>query len=151
MKYYFAARYNRHPEMRSYRDDLQRFVPGAIVTSRWIDCHGGELDASFTPEKLNADPKECWRLAGQVDLEDLDQSDVIVSFTGDGGGGKGGRHIEHGIAIAYTKMHRLDNIGWEFRLVLVGPRENIFHCHPKTEVFDSWDAFLVTERERFRL
>ena len=85
--YYFAAR----------RDRLVATIPNAIVTSRWIDCHNDELEQSYTPEVLNADPAGCWKY-GRDDLNDLNAADVIVSFTGQGGGGKGGRHVEHGYA-----------------------------------------------------
>jgi hypothetical protein len=134
-RYYFATRYSRHPEMRDYRAELLAALPDAVVTSRWIDCHEGELDASFTPEVLGADPAGCWKY-GEHDLEDLDEADAIVSFTGPGG--KGGRHIEHGYAIAMRGK----------RLVLVGPRENIFHCHPRTEAYADWAEFLAAEVRR---
>jgi len=150
MKYYFAGRYSRNAELRQYRDELTAAVPGARVTSRWIDLHPdivGGLAQSFTPEALSADPASCWRF-GQHDLEDLALSDAIVSFTG-AGGGKGGRHVEHGIAIAFahTRLWTGD-AGNAFRLIVVGPRENIFHTHPATEVFATWATFLVTEIAR---
>lgn len=143
--YYFAARYSRHVELRGYRDQLIAAVPGAQVTSRWIDLHNGELEASYTPEVLNAKPNECWR-HGQSDIEDLAAAEAIVSFTGDGGGGKGGRHIEHGIAISYADNAPL--LAGSFRLIVVGPREHIFHCHPATEVYASWLEFLDYEVNR---
>lgn len=155
VKYYFAARYSRNAELRKYRDELHTAltvngVQLAQVVSSWIDQHEGKLENSYSPEYLNANPEECWKY-GQIDCEDLAYSQVIVSFTGDGGGGKGGRHIEHGIAIAY-----FDNHPWApaakllepFRLVVVGPRENIFHCHPATEQFNTWDEFLQQEYSR---
>ena len=133
--YYFAARYSRHPEMRAYRDEIEAALD-AKVTSRWIDCHNDELENSYTPEQLNADPDGCWR-HGAHDLEDLEDADVLVSFTGNGGGGKGGRHIEHGFFLATAGGGR--------RVVIVGPRENIFHCHPGTEAYPDWAAFLAHE------
>lgn len=150
--YYFAARYSRNAELRGYRDQLVAAIPGAVVTSRWIDCHEdivGGLEQSFTPEALAADPVGCWQF-GQHDLEDLASADAIVSFTGEGGGGKGGRHIEHGLAIAYVDNHpwTAGAAGDRFRLIVIGPRENIFHCHPATEVHDSWSAFLAGEGNR---
>ena len=45
--YYFAARYSRHPEMRDYRDQLLHALPYRRVTSRWIDMHGDELEATI--------------------------------------------------------------------------------------------------------
>ena len=141
MRYYFAGRYSRHAELAGYRAQLQ-LIPDAFVTSRWIDCHDGELEASYTPEALNAHPSDCWK-HGQADMDDLVIADAIVSFTGDGGGGKGGRHIEHGIALAISARRAGDE--WPFRLIVVGPRENIFHCHPATEVYADFGDFLVHE------
>lgn len=120
MKIYLAARYSRNPEMREHRDALE--AAGHVVTSRWIDQHGGELEESFTPERLDRDPDFCGRFA-LVDVEDLEGADMVVSFTGNGGGGKGGRHVEFGLAAALKK-----------RLVLIGPRENVFHCLPQVMV-----------------
>ncbi len=143
--YYFAARYSRHPEMRTYRDQMEAAVLEAAVSSRWIDCHDDELEQSYTPEALNADPAGCWQ-HGQHDLEDLDRAEVIVSFTGEGG--KGGRHIEHGYAIALHHIADLSQYSPTYmpmRLIIVGPRENIFHCHPDTEVYPDFAAFLEHE------
>lgn len=139
MLYYFAARYSRHAELAGYRDRLA-LIPGAEVTSRWIDCHDGELESSYTPEALAADPASCWQ-HGQADMDDLLKADVIVSFTGNGGGGEGGRHIEHGAALGDYER------GLRIRLIVVGLRENIFHCHPATEVFADFDAFFAHEFE----
>ena len=33
------------------------------------------------------------------------------------------------------------------RLIVVGPRENIFHCHPATEVYPDFGAFLAHEKD----
>jgi hypothetical protein len=137
--YYFAGRFSRNKELARYRDELEEVIPEAYVTSRWIDCHpdivGGQK-TSATPEQLADDPDEFWKF-GKHDIEDLDCSETIVSFTDTIGGGKGGRHFEHGYAIATEK-----------RIVLIGPRENIFHCHPYTEVFPTWKTFLENEREK---
>lgn len=141
MRYYFAGRYSRHAELARYRDQLV-LIPNTQVTSRWIDCHGGELETSYTPEALAADPAACWK-HGLSDLNDLIRADAIVSFTGGGPGGKGGRHIEHGIAIAAFAGAQWAEPG--FRVIVVGPRENIFHCHPATEVYPTWDEFFQHE------
>lgn len=144
--YYFAGRYSRHAELASYRSELEASGLDVCVTSRWLDCHNGELEASYTPEALNADPEGCWQ-HGAADIADLEEADVCVSFTGDGGGGKGGRHIEHGYHLASIEASRA---GSAFRIVVVGPRENIFHCHPRTEVFPDWASFLAAEVGRVR-
>lgn len=132
-RYYFASRYSRHPELAGYRDELLAAIPGAAVTSRWIDRHGGALAESIAPATLNDDPAGCWEF-GRDDLADLYFADTLVSFTGEGG--KGGRHIEHGYAL-----------GLDMRVVIVGRRENIFHCEPGTEVYSTWGDFLDFETE----
>jgi hypothetical protein len=124
---YLAARYSRHAEMRQYRDDLQ--TRGVLVSSRWIDQHGGDVLESFVAEKLNADPEHCAQYA-KIDLDDLAAADTVISFTGMGGGGKGGRHWEAGWAYAARK-----------RQILVGPREHVFHTLVYA-VYPDWAALL---------
>lgn len=132
-KYYFAARYESHPEMRDYRAELIAAIPSAVVTARWIDCHGGTVDVSFTSDYMNSHPDKCWE-HGETDLDDVASSEVIVSFTGNGG--RGGRHVEYGYAIAKG-----------LRLVVVGPREHVFHTHPNAEVYATWSDFLAKESQ----
>ena len=45
--YYFAARYSRADELAPYRDELQAMIPGAIVTSRWLDPSHGGINLGF--------------------------------------------------------------------------------------------------------
>lgn len=45
---------------------------------------------------------------------------------------RGGRHVEFGMALAMDK-----------RLVVVGPRENVFHLLPAVEQFDTWPLALA--------
>lgn len=124
MKIYLAARYSRHDEMRGVRDVLATF--GHEVTSRWIDCHDGQLEASFTPETLNADPAAC-AVLGQHDVEDVEAADTVISFTSVDGGGKGGRHVEFGLALGLAK-----------HVIVCGPREHIFHTLPQVEHYPTW-------------
>jgi hypothetical protein len=133
VRYYFAAQFARNPEMRKYRDELLAAKPDHVVTSRWIDQHGGQQESAFSVEVLTADPENCWKF-GQHDLEDLDNSDTIVAFTGSGSGGKGGRHVEWGYAIAQA-----------LRLVVIGPRDNIFYTHPDAERYENWEEFFEKE------
>lgn len=132
MKIYLASRYSRHDEMRGVRDVLHAL--GHEVTSRWIDCHTdvvGDYTASFTQEFLNASPELSAPL-GQHDVDDLMAADTVISFTC-GTGGKGGRHVEFGIALATGK-----------HLIVVGPRENVFHTLPQVKHYPSW-RFLVND------
>jgi len=128
VKLYLAARYSRNEEMRGYRDDLVR--RGHVITSRWIDKHGGDLSESVAAEKLNTQPGEVVKYA-VADCEDLNEADVIISFTSKEGGGKGGRHIEFGLGLAMGK-----------RTIVVGPRENIFHTLPVVEWYPNWGSFI---------
>jgi hypothetical protein len=127
MKIYLATRYSRNAEMRAIRDDLTAL--GHEVTSRWIDQHGGDLPESIVAEKLNSEPENCFKYA-QIDVDDLTAADTVVSFTCDGGG-KGGRHVEYGLALGLGK-----------RLILVGSRENVFHTLPQVEWYADAAAML---------
>lgn len=148
MRYYFAGAYARRAELKAYADRLHGARIGAFVLSRWLTHECGEADAGFSAPNLGspAATAAAWT-HGQRDLEDLSECHAIVSFTGEGT--RGGRHIEHGVAISYH-----DNHPWDLsqrtepiRLVIVGPREHVFHCHPATEVFGDFDAFLRHEIE----
>jgi hypothetical protein len=130
MKIYLAARYSSHPEMRGVRDVLEAL--GHTVTSRWIDCHTdvvGDFTSSFTVETLAEKTGECAPL-GQHDLDDLDAADCVISFASTGG--KGGRHVEFGYALAKGK-----------RMVLVGPRENVFHTLSQVVHYPDWPHLVM--------
>ncbi len=126
---YLASRYSRADEMRGVRDVLT-LAYGLTVTSRWIDHHGGKYAASFTSNQLNTDPDYCGQIA-LVDWEDLQTADTVISFTGEGG--KGGRHVEFGMAVALGK-----------RLFVIGPREHVFHTLPEVSHYPDWSHFLIS-------
>ena len=134
MKIYLASRYSRNAEMRGYRDELEAM--GHEVTSRWINLHAGStsylsaaaltvLEKSFIPEQLSATPDLCSAYA-VADWQDLLRAECVISFTC-GSGGKGGRHVEFGMGLA-----------WKKRMMVVGPRENVFHTLPEVEHFETW-------------
>ena len=121
-KVYLAARYSRAAEMRELRDVLEGY--GHEVASRWID----DPDA-YDAARLDSDPDGCGDFAARA-LADICAADTLISFTGDGG--KGGRHVEFGLAI---------RLG--LRLVIAGPREHVFHALPAVEWYPTW-AHLLT-------
>lgn len=136
MKVYLAARYSRHPEMQGYAKDLKDI--GVEVTSRWIygshqvmlngEILGPEREAMFESdhESMEAQRRE---FAGH-DWDDLMAADVVVSFTEQpraAGNSRGGRHVEFGAALAMGK-----------RCIVVGWRENVFHCLPEVEFHKTW-------------
>jgi hypothetical protein len=129
VKIYLAARYSRNDEMRGVRDVLEAL--GHEVTSRWIDQHGGDLSESVATSQLNSEPEAVVKYA-HADIEDLTAADVVISFTSADGGGKGGRHIEFGLALGLGR-----------RLIIVGPRENIFHTLPQVEHYPTWPRMVM--------
>jgi hypothetical protein len=141
MRYYFAGAYARRAELVGRAMELEMGVAGAFVTSSWLANDETPADAGFSAGDLVGDRvAEAWSFAHE-DLADLAESQVIVSFTGQGE--RGGRHVEHGYAMAFRELsHPL------FRLIVVGPREHVFHCHPDTEVYADFAAFLQHEINR---
>jgi nucleoside 2-deoxyribosyltransferase len=123
MKIYLAARYSRRDQLRALAEQLRE--AGHTVTSRWL-----ETEWANRPDQSSAAPPEYRAKYALIDLEDVDAADVVVSFTeAPGDGSRGGRHVEHGYALAKGK-----------RLVVVGYRENLFHEHPSVEFYASqWD------------
>lgn len=125
MRFYLAARYSRRAEMLGYAAVLELY--GHEVVSTWIDGHHETrpgIDADATDEER--------RVWATEDVFDVKRSDVVVSFT-DQERGRGGRHVEFGLGLA-----------WKKRLVLIGPyREHIFHCLYGVERFATWEEFLT--------
>jgi hypothetical protein len=119
---YLCARYSRFPEMQRYRDDLA--IVGYSVPARWIKGEHEKIDGIATREQT--------RQFALDDLEDLRAAELVISFTEDPTGnaegrGRGGRHVEFGMAHALGK-----------RLIVVGFHENVFHDLPSVEFFGDW-------------
>jgi hypothetical protein len=126
---YLAAHYARNAEMRGYRDILEAM--GHKVTSRWIDQHQdtGLLTEALGEAELNAHP-ELGTPYALKDMEDIYTADTVMSFTN--GRGRGGRHVEFGMAVVLMK-----------RLVIVGPREHVFHTLPDIEHYPDWSRLFL--------
>ena len=131
MKFYLAARYERHPGMRGVAAWLIGI--GHTVTSRWISgAHGLE-------GTVGGESQHNARMAKE-DLSDIIAADCLIFFAEDPMVGvvRGGRHVEFGYALALGK-----------RVIVVDYRENIFHWLPQVEFYSSWpDALhkLLTEQ-----
>jgi len=113
--------------MLGVRADLREI--GHDVTSQWI-LHGPEITANDPSVDLHAN--------ALMDLNDVVDADAFILFN-DVAGGRGGRHVEFGYALALK-------IG---RIFIVGERTNVF-CHMKTVelVVPHWEVlrfFLQTE------
>jgi len=107
MNIYLAAQFKEQETMRIWRSVLHENNL-FYVTSRWLD-HTEELNSADATTKA------------LIDLEDIDASDVVISYTlnrGDMFTG-GGRHIEFGYAYARNK-----------KLINIGGYESVFHSLP---------------------
>jgi hypothetical protein len=125
---YLAARYSRHLEMQGYSKRLADL--GHRVTSRWPWAGHEEDEASESGMG-----ESFARNAAQIDLGDIAAAQIVINFTdglGKGGAQRGGRHVEFGLSVALGK-----------RVMLVGPRENVFHYLPQVEQFDSFNELLL--------
>lgn len=132
---YLAGSYGRREELCKHRDEL--IARGYSVRARWLDgTH--QLTPSGTPlgdtgeALLEAGGPEAHALRGNFacdDVDDVRAADIVISFTG--AGGRGGRHVEFGIAIITGAV-----------LLVVGPREHIFHSLPEVQQFDTWEQCL---------
>jgi hypothetical protein len=131
-KIYLAAAYERNEEMRGVRDVLEAI--GYKVTSRWIDQHEGEVPVAIGGDSLNANPEAHYRYA-DIDIADLRAANVVVSFLG--APGRGGHHIEFGLAVAWSK-----------HLVVVGQRENVFHALPGVDWYPDWPHLMMALQPR---
>ena len=131
---YIAGRYDRREELSEYADILRD--KGFIVDCRWllgthqIHPHAEKVDVDKHPEHgvtLLARP------FAEDDVEDVFSADTLIFFSEppDSHSKRGGRHVEFGMALAQGK-----------RIIVIGDRENIFHCLPQIERFDTWDEFV---------
>ncbi len=129
MKIYLAARYSRFAEMQGYAFTLQRY--GHVITARWISG-----DHKIDDQGLSIEAKRSLREQFAIeDLSDVCAADLIISFTEvpRSSNSRGGRHVELGIGIGLGK-----------KLMVVGHRENIFHCLPVVQFFATWEECVHT-------
>lgn len=110
MNIYLAANYERRLEIVEYAKQLRE--DGHIVTSRWLTGEGEHRSNEWCAEQ---------------DLRDLAQSECQINFT-TGEPSRGGRQVEFGFGIAL-----------EHRLVLVGPREHVFHHIQGVEQYNTFE------------
>lgn len=107
MKIYLAAPYQEMALMVEWEKVIK--AEGHTSTAKWI--HGGETNELMTRAG-----------AAQMDLDDIDRSDAVISKTLAMGTmfSSGGRHVELGYAIARNKL-----------VVIIHEIENVFHYLPQ--------------------
>lgn len=145
LKIYLAARYSRRLELCGYREQLRAM--GYTVDAVWLN---GEHQISDTGEPIGEhgeslveDDDVCDRAAtmrmkfAEDDLANVQDCDLLIAFTEEprsgGGRNRGGRHVELGIAIGQGK-----------RIMIVGPRENLFCWLPEIDQCDCWEEARLT-------
>ena len=115
-KAYLAAKFGSREELEALSPLFRKY--GIDVCARWV--FGGEEGLSRAEIAL-------------LDLEDVARSDLFILWTHERGSKQpgGGRFVEMGYALALKK-----------RVVIVGPRENVFCDHPDVEAYDNLMDFI---------
>ena len=126
-KVYLAGAYERRGELLGYARELEGF--GWEVTSRWLRHDEDELNRKLLASKDENFLKTTGGKIAYDNLRDVSKAEVFIAFTGEGE--SGGRHVEFGYA--WGKAHMV---------VVIGPRENIFHCMNVIR-FETWNEFWV--------
>ena|SRR6266496_13608 len=122
---YLSASIRAQPVMRRYRDILQDEF-GWKVQARWIDVQ----ESSPMGVKEVQEDRVRAAIYAVTDMADILTSGTVIIFTR-WPSTSGGRHTELGLALAFGK-----------RIILVGPRENVFQALPD-EQFRNWADFLT--------
>lgn len=126
MKIYLAARFSRRHECHALGQFLQSH--GHEIVSRWTkpgEDHvipaGVSAEAEFTERR---------RFAVE-DCEDVRNCDWMISLMDEPrSGGRGGRHVEFGMALGLGKD-----------LTIIGPRETVFHCLDEVDHYVTVEEF----------
>lgn len=115
MKLYLAAKYSTIADVRAYAEELKS--DGHEIVSTWVfDAEDG-MDLSAV---------------AVVDMDDVKRAEGIMCFTHDYASSHqgGGHHSEFGMGLIIDKL-----------CMIVGPREQVFHWHPKVIHFPQfWHA-----------
>lgn len=125
MKVYLASRYSTKDMIRLYAGTLNSV--GVEVTSRWLE---EKYSSSTTLDQV---PESELSGFAQIDLEDVRRADMLVFFSVDPliPVARGGRHVEFGYALGLGKP-----------ILVVGPKENIFHYLPQITFVSTWSEAL---------
>lgn len=160
---YLAARYTKRELLCGYRDEIHAM--GATVTSRWLNGDHQLSDAGQpvyedgTPMFENPDgdlaagsaqaADHARRRFAIEDADDVVSAHVLIAFTEEPRQtrSRGGRHVELGMAIGLLAAREMveDTSTHYFgprmrRVIVIGPRENVFTWLPEVEWAPTWEA-----------
>lgn len=115
MRVYIASAFNTIATIRQYRDELKAI--GIDCTSTWAD-ETADPNIQMTDKSLT---DSFLLFTAITDIKDIDRSDAVVLITQEPTKPfvRGGRMHEFGYAM-----------GREKKLIICGPKENIFHYLP---------------------
>ena len=153
---YLAGRYSRRLELCSYRAEIIGL--GFRVQSTWLNGDHQISDtgepinergealvegkirpvSSLSAEKLVAEAAALRQRFAHEDFLDVSMCQLLIAFTEKPRGqpGRGGRHVELGIALGQMK-----------KVWIVGPRENIFCWLDDVRQFDCFHEALNLLKE----
>lgn len=117
LKVYLSGRFGRKAELADARDELVAL--GFESTARWLDGEPPDMEA-----------------IAHMDEDDVEACDVFVTFSDapvehspHAFASRGGRHVEFGMARRAGKL-----------MIVVGPREPVFHHLRGVRVFATWEC-----------
>lgn len=126
MKIYIASRFSRRHECH----DVAKFLMGHghEITSRWVKPDSDHVVPVGMSQQAADDER---RRFAMEDIEDVIACDCMVSLMEEPrSNSRGGRHVEFGYALALEKY-----------MVVIGPRETVFHHLDRIEYHPTIDAF----------
>ncbi len=132
--------FKQHYDFPRYYRLIRELQPNAVISVhgpdvRWVGNESGRARATeWSVIPLPRQPED-------HDWADMMASDCVISFSEEPRKTttRGGRPVEFGGALAAGK-----------RCIVIGWRENVFHCLQSVEFFDDWDscvASLLAESE----
>ncbi len=133
MHIYIAARFSKRPEANALAQRLKAL--GHTITSRWVKPDSDHV----TPTGLSEQAADAERQRfAEEDLADVQDCDMLVALMEEPrSNSRGGRHVEFGIAVGLDKA-----------LVVIGPRETVFHHLPGVIHYDDVEQFLALWRSK---
>lgn len=127
MNIYIAARFSRRHEAHALAKELTK--RGHHIASRWVRPDADHvLPTGLSREAAAAER----RRFAEEDFDDVVAADCMVSLMEEPrNNSRGGRHVEFGMG--YVLGHRM---------IIIGPRETVFHHLREVEHFASIEDFL---------
>lgn len=127
MKFYIAARFSKRPECHALAKKLMEL--GHEITSRWVKPESDHVKPTGLSQQAADAERQRFALE---DVQDVEACEAMVSLMEEPrNNGRGGRHVEFGMALALGKAN-----------FIIGPRETVFHHLPEVFQFDDEEQFL---------